>query len=117
MATPTLTPSSTTSAIVLTITGSTSDVTSALPFGTYTSTDYWSSSEVNLFISGASDQVAFVYKKMGGDILDVEVTNSQVYASYEEACLEYSYILNMHQSKNILSNILGATTGTFDHDG
>jgi len=117
MATPTLTPSSTTSAIVLTSTGSTSAVSSALPFGTYTSTDYWSSSEVNLFISGASDQVAFVYKKMGGDILDVEVTNSQVYASYEEACLEYSYILNMHQSKNILSNILGATTGTFDHDG
>jgi hypothetical protein len=31
--------------------------------------------------------------------------------------LEYSYIVNMHQSKNILSDILGMTTGTFDHDG
>tara|TARA_Y100000034_G_scaffold1205_1_gene1516 strand:+ start:164 stop:1441 length:1278 start_codon:yes stop_codon:yes gene_type:complete len=117
MATPTLTPSSTTSAIVLTSTGSTSAVSSALPFGTYTSTDYWVTAEVNLFISGASDQVAHVYKKMGGDVLDIELTNSQVYASYEEACLEYSYIVNMHQSKNILSNVLGATTGTFDQDG
>ena len=74
MATPTLTPSSTTSAIVLTVTGSTSSVTSALPFGTYTSTDYWTTAEIDLFISGASDQVAHVYKKLGGDILDVEVT-------------------------------------------
>ena len=117
MATPTLTPSSTTSAIVLSVTGSTSDVTSALPFGTYTSTDYWATAEIGLFISGASDQVAFVYKKLGGDVLDIEITNDQVYSSYEEACLEYSYILNMHQSKNILSNVLGATTGTFDQDG
>ena len=117
MAKPTLTPSSTASAIVLSVTGSTSEVNSALPFGTYTSTDYWSSDEINMFVSGASDQVAFVYKKLGGDVLDLEITDSQVYASYEESCLEYSYIVNMHQSKNILSNILGATTGTFNHDG
>lgn len=117
MATPTLTPSSTTSAITLTSTGSVTDVSSALPFGTYASTDYWDTADVNLFLSGAADQVAFVYKKLGGDVLDIEITNSQVYASYEEACLEYSYIVNMHQSKNILSNVLGATTGTFDQDG
>jgi hypothetical protein len=117
MATPTLTPASTTSAITLSITGSTSEVTSSLPFGTYSSTDYWSSTEVNLFISGASDQVGYVFKKLGGDVLNVEITDGQVYASYEEACLEYSYILNMHQAKNILSNVLGATTGTFDQDG
>jgi hypothetical protein len=117
MATPTLTPKSTTSAIVLTSTGSLTSVSSALPFGTYTSTEYWEAADIDLFVSGAADQVGFVYQKMGGDVLDIEVTNSQVYASYEEACLEYSYILNMHQSKNILSNILGATTGTFDQDG
>jgi len=117
MATPTLTPASTTSAIALSVTGSTSAVTTSLPFGTYSSTDYWSTDEINLFISGASDQVGFVYKKLGGDVLNVEITDAQVYASYEEACLEYSYILNMHQAKNILSNVLGATTGTFDQDG
>ena len=64
MAKPTLTPSSTASAIVLSVTGSTSEVNSALPFGTYTSTDYWSSDEINMFVSGASDQVAFVYKNL-----------------------------------------------------
>jgi len=31
--------------------------------------------------------------------------------------LEYSYIMNIHQSKNTLGQVLGATTGTFDHDG
>lgn len=117
MATPTLTPSSTTNAIVLSSTGSPSAVASSLPFGTYTSTDYWPSDEVNLFLSGASDQVGYVYQKLGGDILNLEITDSQVYASYEESCLEFSYLANIHQSKNILSNVLGATTGTFNHDG
>jgi hypothetical protein len=84
-------------------------VTGSLPFGIYTgSAD---------FISGASSQVAFVYKKLGGDVVDIEITANQVYAAYEEAVLEYSYIINLHQGKNILSNVLGNTTGTFDHKG
>jgi hypothetical protein len=40
-----------------------------------------------------------------------------VYAAYEEACLEYSYQINIHQAKNVLSDLLGFATGTFDHDG
>ena len=63
------------------------------------------------------DQVAYTYKKLGGDILDIELVEENVYAAYEEAVLEYSYILNMHQSKNILSDVLGMTTGTFNHNG
>ena len=48
----------------------------------------------------------------------VKFTDSNnVYAAYEEACLEYSYLINIHQSKNILSDALGNTTGTFDHRG
>ena len=106
---PTLTPSSQTSAIILPVTGSPSDVSSALPFGIYThSTD---------FLSGASDQVAYVYKKLGGDVLDIEIKADNVYAAYEEAVLEYSYIVNIHQSKNVLGDVLGNTTGTFDHNG
>ena len=31
--------------------------------------------------------------------------------------LEYSYIVNMHQGKNVLSDTLGKLTGTFDHKG
>ena len=104
-----LSPKSKTSAIILTSTGSTSQVTGALPIGAYTGSVQ--------FISGASAQVAYVYKKLGGDVVDIELTPSNVYAAYEEAVLEYSYIINLHQAKNVLSNVLGEATGTFDHRG
>ena len=109
MSYPTLTPTSQTSAVVLTSTGSADLVAASCPYGIYTgSVD---------FLSGASEQVAYTYKKLGGDVLDIELTPGNVYAAYEEAVLEYSYIVNIHQSKNVLSNMLGATTGTFDHHG
>ena len=109
MSHPELTPKSNLSKVILSSTGSTDDVTSALPYGIYTSnTD---------FISGAADQVAYTYKKLGGDVLDIELTNANVYAAYEESVLEYSYIINAHQAKNSLSDYLGSMTGTFDHDG
>ena len=104
-----LSPVSQTSAIVLTSTGSTDLVTAALPFDNYTGSV--------AFISGASDQVAYVYKKLGGDVVDIELTANNVYAAYQEAVLEYSYIVNLHQGKNVLSNVLGSTTASFDHKG
>jgi hypothetical protein len=69
------------------------------------------------FLSGASAQVSYVYKKLGGDVVDVELTPANVYAAYEEAVLEYSYIVNLHQGKNVLSNVLGSQTASFDHKG
>ena len=109
MALPTLTPSSNTSVSRLPPTGTLGDVAASLPFGIY--------SAESDFITGAVDQVAYTYRKLGGDILDIELKANSVYANYEEAVLEYSYIINTHQAKNVLSDILGATTGTFDHDG
>ena len=120
MATPTLTPASTQSAIALPATGSTSNVDSSsnpLPFGIYTVDTLWTSTQITNYKKGSADQVAYVYKKLGGDVLDLEITEYQVYAAYEEACLEYSYLINIHQGKNILSNVLGASTGSFDEDG
>jgi len=109
MSVPDLDPKSQTSAVVLPATGTLTSVTGTLPYGIYsTSGD---------FVSGAADQVAYVYKKLGGDVLDLEITEGNVYASYEEAVLEYSYLMNIHQSKNVLSDFLGNTTGTFDQDG
>jgi hypothetical protein len=118
MALPTLTPASSTSAIRLPATGTLLNVNSVgnpLPFGVYTGAG--GSQDSSDFVSGAVDQVAYVYKKLGGDILDIELTQYQVYAAYEEAVLEYSYIINIHQAKNVMSDVLGNTTGTFDHDG
>lgn len=115
MSLPVLTPISQTSATILPSTGSISNVASAVPFGMYSdpTSDLYSSD----FISGAVDQVSYVYKRLGGDVLDIELTELNVYAAYEEAVLEYSYIMNLHQAENILSNVLGNTTGTFDQDG
>jgi len=104
-----LSPRSETSAIVLPSTGSYSLVAASLPFGMYTGSVE--------FLSGAVSQVSYTYKKLGGDVVDIELTPSNVYAAYEEAVLEYSYILNLHQGKNILGSVLGETTGTFDHRG
>jgi len=104
-----LQPRSQTSAIVLTQTGSAASVAAAVPFGMYTGSQE--------FLTGASTQVAYIYKKLGGDVVDIELTPSNVYAAYEEAVLEYSYIINLHQSKNMLSDVLGNATGTFNHLG
>mgnify|MGYP001320640886 FL=1 len=117
MALPTLTPSSNTTTVKLPITGTltTAQSTGSYAFGMYADSDsvlY----DAN-FISGALDQVAYTFKKLGGDVLDIEVKEENVYSAYEEAVLEYSYLLNIHQAKNSLSNALGDTTGTFDHDG
>ena len=126
MAKPTLSPKQNTSVIVLTSTGSTAASgqdgytdsaanSSNYAFGIYL-TDTYGNTGTN-FISGASDQVAYTYKKLGGDVLDIEITVSNVYTAYEEAVLEYSYIMNVHQAKNSLGDMLGNATGTFDHDG
>lgn len=115
MSLPTLTPSSTLSAVVLPVTGAAANVNAAVPYKIYSEeTSPLYSSE---FISGAMDQVSYVYKKLGGDILDLELTEGNVYAAYEEAVLEYSYLINVHQATNILSHTLGNTTGSFDSKG
>ena len=121
MSYPAYSPVSKTSVVILTATGSTATTGNGAgnlihyPFGIYadpSSPRY----DIN-FISGASDQVAYTYKKLGGDVLDLEITVGNVYAAYEEATLEYSYIMNLHQSKNALPSLLGKTTGSFDQDG
>jgi hypothetical protein len=112
---PTLLPVSSVSKIILPSTGSTANVTTSMPFGVYTDTA--STLYSSDFISGAADQVAYTYWKMVGNGLDIELSEYNIYAAYEEATLEYSYHLNLHQAKNSLGDSLGASTGTFDHDG
>ena len=108
MSVPILSPKQQTSIIRLPVTGVVDNV-HTLPFGYYEAS--------SLFKAGAVDQVAFTYKMLGGDVLDIELSESNVYSAYETSVLEYSYIVNNHQAKNVLTNFLGATTGTFDQDG
>ena len=111
MSFPDLTPTSTQSAITLPITASDSDgdIQESLAIGHYTGSA--------AFLLGAKAQVAFTYKRLGGDILDIELTAKNVYNHYEEAVLEYSYIVNLHQARNSLGSALGGPTGSFDHKG
>lgn len=117
MALPTLTPSSETSKSILPATGAydTASDSTNYPFGLYadSNSDLYDAN----FVTGAVEQVTFTYRKLGGDVLDIELTEKNIYAAYEEAVLEYSYLVNVHQAKNILHSSLGATTGTFDQDG
>jgi hypothetical protein len=109
MAFPDLTPTSTVSAITLPSTGTFGDVAETLAIGFYSTTD--------TFLSGAAAQVAYTFKRLGGDVLDIELTAQNIYNHYEEAVLEYSYIVNLHQARNSLGSALGGPTGTFDHTG
>ena len=109
MAFPSLTPISKVSAITLPATGTVADVATSLAIGFYnTSTP---------FLSGAAAQVAYTYQRLGGDVLDIEIKASNVYNHYEEAVLEYSYIVNLHQARNAIGSALGGDTGSFDHKG
>ena len=109
MAVPTLTPTSQMSKVILPVTGNPEDVSSSLAIGVY--------GGIEEFLSGAAAQVEYTFRKLGGEVLDIELSSSNVYAAYEEACLEYSYLVNIHQSKNIMGDALGSTTGSFDHRG
>jgi hypothetical protein len=109
MSFPELTPTSKTSPIILPATGSVSDVSASLAINYY-------GDNVN-FLAGATAQVAYTFKRLGGDVLDIEITAKNVYNNYEESVLEYSYIVNLHQARNSLGSALGGPTGSFNEKG
>ena len=82
--------------------------TSPTPFGLF-------DSEKD-FIIDANSMVTFVKRKLGDDILSVELTNKQVWMSFEEATLEYGKIVNEYQAKSQLGNLLGVDLGTSSDD-
>ena len=75
------------------------NTTSPTPFGIF-------DSEKD-FILDANSMTTFVKRKLGDDILSVELTNRQVWMSFEEATLEYGRIVNEYQAKSQLGNLLG----------
>ena len=66
------------------------------------------------FQTEADAMVTFVKRKLGDDVLSVELTKKQIWSSFEEATLEYSAIVNEHQAKNSLANILGYSTASLE---
>jgi hypothetical protein len=66
------------------------------------------------FQTEADSMVTFVKRKMGDDILSVELTNRQIWACFEEACCEYSHQIHQVKIKSELMNMLGVPTGSTD---
>ena len=82
------------------------DTLNPTPFGFFdTDTD---------FQKEADSMVMFVKRKLGDDILSVELTKKQIWACFEESFLEYSSIINQYQAKSQLANLLGGPTGSLD---
>jgi hypothetical protein len=90
----------------LDLTASFSHVTTPTPFGIYDSD--------TSFQSDANGMVRFVYAKLGGNVLNVEIRNKDVYAAFEEASLEYSAMINSYHAKSVLADLIASETGSLD---
>jgi hypothetical protein len=64
------------------------------------------------FQKDADSIVTFVKRKLGDDILSVELTKKQMWACFEEATLEYGTLVNEYQTRSQLSNLFGISTGS-----
>jgi len=81
------------------------ETTNPTPFGFYDGE--------TMFQTEADSIVTFVKRKLGDDVLSVELTKKQIWATFEEATLEFSSILNTYQAKSQIVNFLGMpTTGS-----
>lgn len=64
------------------------------------------------FQKEADAVVSFTKRKLGDDILSVELTKKQMWACLEESFLEYGRIINEADAKSQLANLLGYPTGS-----
>ncbi len=64
------------------------------------------------FKTEADNIVVFVKRKLGDDVLSVELTKKQIWGNLEESSLEYGSILNQYQAKSQLVQFLGMPTGS-----
>ena len=78
--------------------------TNATPFGVFDNDTE--------FQSEADKMVTFVKRKMGDDILSVELTKKQIWGCFEESMFEYGSILNQYQAKSQMVNFMGYATGS-----
>lgn len=108
MSTVNLQPSSLISDKRLPATGTASNVLSYLTNAIYTS---------SAFITGCIHAVTLAYDVFGGNIMDIELEERNIYQLYQKSVIKYSSLINMHHAKNILFEMLGVPTATFDWTG
>jgi hypothetical protein len=66
------------------------------------------------FQTEAEAMVTFVKRRLGDDVLSVELTKKQIWSCFEESFLEYGSIVNQYQAKSQLLSLLGMQTGSLD---
>jgi hypothetical protein len=66
----------------------------------------------SVFQTEADSMVTFVKRKLGDDVLSVELTRKEVWACFEEACCEYSRLIHETKISSEITNVLGGSTTT-----
>lgn len=66
------------------------------------------------FQQEADSMVTFVKRKLGDDVLSVELTRKEIWACFEEACCEYARKIHEMKIQSELANVLGMPTGSGD---
>lgn len=79
------------------------------PFGLYDSSAS--------FQRDADNMVIFVFRKLGEDVLSVELTKKEIWSCFEEATREFNGMIIEYQAQSNLVNLLGGATGSLDANG
>ncbi len=66
------------------------------------------------FQSDADKVVNFVLRKLGEDVLSVELTKKMIWTCFEEATLYFNALMIEYQAKSNLASLLGSPTGSID---
>jgi hypothetical protein len=66
------------------------------------------------FQSDADKMVTYVLRKLGEDVLSVELTKKMIWSCFEEATLMFNSVLIEYQTKSNLASLLGNPTGSID---
>lgn len=66
------------------------------------------------FQTEADGMVTYVKRKLGDDVLSVELTKKEIWACFEEATCEYSRLIHETKIVSELTNVLGTATGSIN---
>jgi len=83
-----------------------SQTISPTPFGFFDSD--------SVFQAEADAMVTFVKRKLGDDVLSVELTRKEIWACFEEACCEYSRLIHETKITSEMTNVLGLPKDSAD---
>lgn len=56
--------------------------------------------------------VVFVKRMLGDDVISVTLTKKQIWACFEQAVLEFGFLVNQYQTISQIHNFLGVSTGS-----